>query len=600
MPRLRGPGASIILATILLALAAAWGCDAPTAGQDGGPDGRMDAGRDAGSEPRRDGGATDAGPPDAGDPCDMDGDGRDSVACGGEDCDDENGDRFPGNSEACDDGDIDEDCNPATLGALDADGDGVVSSACCNLGLDEVLRCGLDCDDGSTATYTDAPELCDGHDNDCDGMVDEDVMLPFYADADGDGFGAISSTPAMACAQPAGHSVNQTDCRDDDAAIHPAAVEACDLIDNNCDGHIDPGCDCTIGAPPMDCDLTACTPGTSVCIDGHWGPCVGSVPPSTTCYPDVDGDGYARAGAVGVLGCSACADRGAFTGRPPTGSNIDCNDNRTDVYPLATEVCDAVDHDCDGNPYNGMICTPGMTRGCGGTCFGTALGVQTCQPTGLACGWGECRLLGDTTCNAYDDDCDGELDEDFPRTGCRSRLYRRQRGTTPTNSRDLLITNSRTEGGSGWTGPTGIGGTMFVYPSSSSGFEPIQRCVHNTRGTHFFRLHTSCPSGWTNEGVLGYAASPTTIELSIALGQPRKFTPVFVLQDQHDAWYFTSSVAEFNAARNAPSANGGRWSHPSTAEQATWGIECTWWNGIAADGGNVWGCVIMGVWTTEP
>lgn len=355
MPRPPGPGASIIPATILLALAAAWGCDAPTAGQDGGPDGRMDAGSepgsDAGGDAGRDAGPADSGvsvdaSPDASDPCDMDGDGR--SACAGEDCDDTDPNRYRGNTEVCDAEGHDEDCEISTLGPLDADGDGVVSSACCNLGLDGVSRCGLDCDDSSTATYTDAPELCDGHDNDCDGMVDEDVMLPFYVDADGDGFGAMGSTPAMACAQPAGHSANQTDCRDDDAAIHPAAVEACDLIDNDCDGDIDPGCDCTNGAE-MSCgmsDVAPCRLGTMLCVDGRWGPCVGNIDPSFTCYPDADGDGYARASAVGVLGCTACADRDGFTHRAPTGSTIDCNDGDVQTYPGAPERCNRLDDDC--------------------------------------------------------------------------------------------------------------------------------------------------------------------------------------------------------------------------------------------------------------
>ncbi len=61
------------------------------------------------------------------------------------------------------------------------------------------------------------PEICDGLDNDCDGIIPADETT----DADGDGF--------VAC----------NDCDDTDPAINPGAQEVCEGIDNNCDGHED-------------------------------------------------------------------------------------------------------------------------------------------------------------------------------------------------------------------------------------------------------------------------------------------------------------------------------------------------------------------------
>jgi hypothetical protein len=63
---------------------------------------------------------------------DADGDGADSIACGGTDCDDSDPNRFPGNIEVCDADDHDEDCDPRTFGSKDTDGDGYIDRACVN------------------------------------------------------------------------------------------------------------------------------------------------------------------------------------------------------------------------------------------------------------------------------------------------------------------------------------------------------------------------------------------------------------------------------------------------------------------------------------
>jgi len=77
---------------------------------------------------------------------DRDDDGVDGVGCGGLDCDDDDPAIFPGQTEVCDAQGVDEDCDPATLGTLDADGDGLQASECCNL-EQGALVCGVDCDD---------------------------------------------------------------------------------------------------------------------------------------------------------------------------------------------------------------------------------------------------------------------------------------------------------------------------------------------------------------------------------------------------------------------------------------------------------------------
>ncbi|MFK7985313.1 MAG: putative metal-binding motif-containing protein [Sandaracinaceae bacterium] len=103
---------------------------------------------------------------------DVDVDGEDSIACGGDDCDDDDGRRFPGANEICDDGGLDEDCNPDTFASDDdgdMDDDGFTSALCCN-----GANCGDDCNDDDRGVFPGAREVCNGIDDDCDGTTDEE------------------------------------------------------------------------------------------------------------------------------------------------------------------------------------------------------------------------------------------------------------------------------------------------------------------------------------------------------------------------------------------------------------------------------------------
>ena len=128
---------------------------------------------------------------------DADADGHLAVACGGDDCDDSDPDRFPGNLEVCDDLMHDEDCSPTTFGDLDADSDGWYSAACCNVDGAGTLFCGDDCNDSESTAHPSEAEACDGIDNDCDDAVDEGGRV-FYEDRDGDGFGSTAGVSVEA------------------------------------------------------------------------------------------------------------------------------------------------------------------------------------------------------------------------------------------------------------------------------------------------------------------------------------------------------------------------------------------------------------------
>ena len=89
-------------------------------------------------------------------------------------------------------------------------------------------------------------------------------------------------------------------------------------------------------------------------------------------------------------------------------SFIDCNDNDSSIYPGATETCNNLDDNCDGNIDEGVV----NSTTCGvGVCSGNS-GIQACV-NGT---WGNdtCNPLNRSTaetCNNEDDDCDGEVDE---------------------------------------------------------------------------------------------------------------------------------------------------------------------------------------------
>lgn len=65
----------------------------------------------------------------------------------------------------------------------------------------------------------------------------------WYADTDGDGFGNLQS-PTVACSQPVGYVLNNTDCNDSNANVNPEEIEVCqNNIDDNCNGLSEEGCE---------------------------------------------------------------------------------------------------------------------------------------------------------------------------------------------------------------------------------------------------------------------------------------------------------------------------------------------------------------------
>jgi len=153
--------------------------------------------------------------------------------CPGPQCDEVCGDTIDNDDDGlldCDDPDCESACD------FDLDDDGFE---------DEAVG-GDDCDDTNAAIHPDADEVCDGLDNDCNLLTDEDdpgldtsTLSDWYRDADVDGYGDLNGSAQRACTAPSGSVLDNTDCDDDDATINPAAIDVPgDCIDNDCDGYV--------------------------------------------------------------------------------------------------------------------------------------------------------------------------------------------------------------------------------------------------------------------------------------------------------------------------------------------------------------------------
>ncbi len=331
----------------------------------------------------------------------------DHVLNGG-DCNDADDAIHPLASEVCGDS-LDNDCSGTADGSdsadaetwhpdLDQDGFGDSDSpvVACD-GPADWIADGSDCDDSNDLVHPGVSEYCDDVDWDCDGSATVGAIdvTTFYADGDGDGFGA---TPVLACEAPEEHVATSGDCDDTDPLAYPGALESCDTADRDCDGQaynnpadiltwyrdhdadgygdpfvelqscLNPGGyvsnaeDCgdndadlnpeTIWYQDLDEDnwgvedevLQLCEPP-----DPLWARALGDCDdaaaqqnPDTIWFIDSDGDNYGDP-LLSSVGCEA----------PPDSVLVaeDCDDADADVHPGVDEYCDVTDWNCDGNPY---------------------------------------------------------------------------------------------------------------------------------------------------------------------------------------------------------------------------------------------------------
>jgi streptogramin lyase len=199
----------------------------------------------------------------------------------------------------------------------------------------------------------------------------------WWPDNDGDNVGAIGGEPVRACEQPDRYAPTSGDCDDDDAFVFPGAGELCDDVDNNCDGRTDETSD------------------------------------RVAQYVDGDGDGFGERGSAPIYACERVEGRSL--------NDRDCDDLEGTIFPGASEVCDGIDNDCDGNTDDGLALTIYWpdTDDDG---FGDeeATPRNACAPVeGFIDNGDDCddedetiNPDGEEVCDLQDNDCDGVSDED--------------------------------------------------------------------------------------------------------------------------------------------------------------------------------------------
>ncbi len=281
-----------------------------------------------------------------------------------------------------------------------------------------------DCDDTRSVVFPGAPEVCDNLDNDCDSKIDEGAddtpltMSCYTGEIEAELLpGAACREGTMVCEDGQFPSpVTPSDCRGQILPSAPGELnlpERCDGIDNDCDGVVDPQCECPRAmaiepcyeqSPPNARGRGICVEGVHECFEldnGNriWGECQDDVAPGEETCGNMGSDDNCDGIDDNIEQLGEACD----TGRPGRcipgtwqceGDNLVCVSN---LDPVA-EICDTIDQDCDGETNNGVDNACGGCDALPGTpgfsCGDCSDGTWECQEDGtLLCAGDSARNL---------------------------------------------------------------------------------------------------------------------------------------------------------------------------------------------------------------
>ncbi|MEC9073456.1 MAG: MopE-related protein, partial [Myxococcota bacterium] len=263
----------------------------------------------------------------------------------------------------------------------------------------------------------DGAEICDGLDNDCNGIIDDapDPIDTGCKTAGGCGADEVNA-----------------ECIEGLWVCDYSAVEAyedeevsCDQIDNDCDSLTDESWPLGEACDGPDTDL--CSSGTWTCTEDQTGAeCANEVLPDQeeSCDGvDNDCDGFVDEIDGLTAADSSCVNTGVcgnteFVVIVCDGEGTACNFQGVPGFEAVEVSCDNLDNDCDGAIDEGLNLAGALK---GEPCDGQGAcgeGVVECHPVDLVpmCSTEASGSSSESVaelCQGLDDDCDGLTDEDF-------------------------------------------------------------------------------------------------------------------------------------------------------------------------------------------